>query len=117
MLALVRNGADLHQVDYDGRTVLHMASGDGHYKMVEILLDQVCAPSRESGHSLASPTPQVQKLHSVAAHVNLPGSIGNALGAWHLVVPALAWFLALSGLISRAARMPLPWLLASFSRE
>ena len=35
---LARKGANLNQVDYNGRSALHMACSEGSYKVVEVLI-------------------------------------------------------------------------------
>jgi len=35
---LARKGANLNQVDYNGRSALHMACAEGNYKVVEVLI-------------------------------------------------------------------------------
>jgi ankyrin repeat protein len=36
---LARQGANLDQSDYDGRSAIHIASREGHFKVVEVLLE------------------------------------------------------------------------------
>ena len=42
---LARQGANLNQHDYDGRTAIHIASREGHYKVVEVLLEHNANPN------------------------------------------------------------------------
>ena len=37
---LARQGANLNQVDYNGRSALHMACAEGNYKVVEVMIQQ-----------------------------------------------------------------------------
>ncbi|EKX34971.1 hypothetical protein GUITHDRAFT_42184, partial [Guillardia theta CCMP2712] len=36
---LLRQGANIDEKNYDGRTVLHIACAEGNYRMVEVLLN------------------------------------------------------------------------------
>lgn len=42
---LARQGANLNQSDYDGRTAMHIASREGHCKVVEVLLEHDANPN------------------------------------------------------------------------
>jgi ankyrin repeat protein len=37
---LARKGANLNQVDYNGRSALHMACAEGNYKVGEVMIQQ-----------------------------------------------------------------------------
>jgi ankyrin repeat protein len=37
---LARQGANLNQSDYDGRTAMHLAVKEGNHKVVEVLLQK-----------------------------------------------------------------------------
>jgi len=38
VIKLARQGANLNQIDYDGRTAMHKACKEGNHKVVEILI-------------------------------------------------------------------------------
>ena len=40
VVLLARQGADLNQIDYNGRSALHMACVEGNYKVVEVMIQQ-----------------------------------------------------------------------------
>jgi ankyrin repeat protein len=53
VVLLARQGANLDQQDYDGRTALHVACMEGNYKVVEVLTQQDANPNLKNrwGHT------------------------------------------------------------------
>ena len=48
MKCLINNGADVRSADYKGRNALHLASLNGHFEVVEILVKNGADVSSES---------------------------------------------------------------------